>query len=336
MACPKNQDKSYLKNNDNRGRLAVGSASFEYEATIDSDDSVSNFYNNTNGRSEQIITNAEAKQSLIRGAIELCKRSDAADATTGRIEDTVPLDPSDTLNTKFTVRYDIGYYGGNLTGVDKTTEICHLPASDTLPPVPDATTIGPLESSESAKKSLQGALAIQFGYNLEKYRVSLTSFSNKAGANRLTNNVLLADWFLAPGFYAGLGITSAKLETEIGSASQTAPAFNLGYARKIGNLQLEAGYLVLNSSFSIQKQTPISQLIIEQTAGEVKTQTLGEIERNRIGGFYNNRLYGSIVSVTRTPVATSSVTTRTATTEKVELPSQQVIYLRLVYRFSGL
>ena len=113
--------------------VAVGSATFEYEATIDSDDSVSNFYNNTNGRSEQIITNAEAKQSLIRGAIELCKRSDAADATTGRIEDTVPLDPSDTLNTKFTVRYDIGYYGGNLTGVDKTTEICHLPASDTLP-----------------------------------------------------------------------------------------------------------------------------------------------------------------------------------------------------------
>ena len=84
----------------------------------------------------------------------------------------------------------------------------------------------------------------------------MTSFSNKAGANRLTNNLLLADWFLAPGFYAGLGITSAKLETEIGSASQTAPAFNLGYARKIGNLQLEAGYLVLNSSFSIQKQTP--------------------------------------------------------------------------------
>ena len=166
----------------------AGAASFEYEATIDSDDSVSKFYNNTNGRREQIITNAEAKQSLIRGAIELCKRSNAADATTGRIEDTVPLDQSNTLNTKLTVRYYIGYYGGNLTGVDKTTEICDLPASAALPEVPSA--------SESAKKSLQGALAIQFGYNLEKYRVSLTNFSNKAGANRLTNSLLLADWFL--------------------------------------------------------------------------------------------------------------------------------------------
>ena len=164
----------------------------------------------------------------------------------------------------------------------------------------------------------------------------MTNFSNKAGANRLTNSLLLADWFLAPGFYAGLGITNAKLETEIGSASQTAPAFNLGYARKIGNLQLEAGYLLLNSSFSIQKQTPISQLIIEQTAGEVKTQTLGEIERNRIGGFNNNRLYGSIVSVTRTSLSDATVTTTTVMTEKLELPSQQVIYLRLVYRFSGL
>ena len=88
----------------------AGAASFEYEATIDSDDSVSKFYNNTNGRREQIITNAEAKQSLIRGAIELCKRSNAADATTGIIEDTVPLDQSNTLNTKLLFkRYYIGF-----------------------------------------------------------------------------------------------------------------------------------------------------------------------------------------------------------------------------------
>ena len=72
----------------------AGAATFEYEATIDSDDSVSNFYNATIRERFSIITvtNAEAKLSLIRGAIELCKRSDAADATTGRIEDTVIFD----------------------------------------------------------------------------------------------------------------------------------------------------------------------------------------------------------------------------------------------------
>ena len=91
----------------------AGAASFEYEATIDSDYSVSGFMNQLG--LFQLITNAEAKQSLIRGAIELCKRSDTADATTGIIEDTVPLDQSNMLNTKLTVRYYIGYYGGNLT-----------------------------------------------------------------------------------------------------------------------------------------------------------------------------------------------------------------------------
>ena len=173
----------------------------------------------------------------------------------------------------------------------------------------------------------------------------MTSFSNKAGANRLTNNLLLADWFLAPGFYAGLGITSAKLETEIGSASQTAPAFNLGYARKIGNLQLEAGYLVLNSSFSIQKQTPTVEVGDPQNLplGEAETQTLGGdslgIELQHFSSTTATyRRYYSTVTVTRTPVsaATVTTTTTTTTTEKVELPSQQVIYLRLVYRFSGL
>ena len=323
---------------------AFGSAaSFEYQAAIDSSDGVSEFLNAIRNPN-RIITDAEAKQSLIRGAIELCRQGAA---TTDRILDAnIPLDPDATMNTGYpnpdTVDFYIGYFGGYRTGASKTTEICHLPASDTLPNAMDDSAT---ESSASESAiSLQGALAIQFGYNLEKYRVSLTNFSNKAGANRLTNNVLLADWFLAPGFYAGLGITSAKLETEIGSASQTAPAFNLGYARKIGNLQLEAGYLVLNSSFSIQKQTPTVEVGDPQSLpiGEAQTQTLGEPDnlRNIIGGYRfdsgaTGAVYYSRVSVTRTPVSAATVitTTTTTTTEKVELPSQQVIYLRFVWKF---
>ena len=318
---------------------SAGAASFDYEAIIGP--GFAQFTNSSAGFMDGAVTNDEAKLSLIRGAIALCRQGAA---TMDRIVDTVPLDPNSPVNNPNinTRDYYIGYYGGRLTDTDsgKTTKICDLPASDPLPPVPDGTTTDSL-SSESAI-SLQGALAIQFGYNLEKYRVSLTSFSNKAGANRLTNNVLLADWFLAPEFYAGLGITSAKLETEIGSASQTAPAFNLGYARKIGNLQLEAGYLLLNSSFSIQKQQTLISEPNTQTLppGEAKEQTLGETDntRNIITGFRftsgPSQSYSSIVTVTRTPVATTSVTTTTTTTtEKVELPSQQVIYLRLVYSF---
>ena len=179
--------------------------------------------------------------------------------------------------------------GGNLTDTNQTTEICDLPASDPLPVVDAISPVSSNSSNSSGSSKLQGALAIQFGYNFEKYRVSLTSFSNKGGANRLTNNLVVADWFLAQGFYAGLGITSAKLETEIGSASQTAPAFNLGYARKIGNLQLEAGYLLLNSSFSMQKQIDTRRQIQIDLGSSPETQTLGETENNRITGFvYDN------------------------------------------------
>ena len=176
---------------------AFGSAaSFEYEAAIGS-----NFINSSNGLTNGAVTDAEAQQSLIRGAIELCRQGAAA-ATTDRIVDTVPLDPNSAVNSDYptidTRDYYIGYFGDLQTGDDKTNKICDLPASANLPTAVDDSTTESL-SSESAI-SLQGSLAIQFGYNLEKYRVSLTSFSNKAGANRLTNNLLLADWFLAPGF----------------------------------------------------------------------------------------------------------------------------------------
>ena len=97
--------------------VAVGSASFEYEATIDSDDSVSGFVNVSDTFFNSAVTHAEAKQSLIRGAIELCKRSDA-DATTGRILDAnIPLDPTNTaVNTGYSTGDTIDY---SQTGLPK-------------------------------------------------------------------------------------------------------------------------------------------------------------------------------------------------------------------------
>ena len=95
----------------------------------------------------------------------------------------------------------------------------------------------------------------------------------------------------------------------------------------------------MNSSFSIQKQTPTVEVGDPQNLplGDPETQTLGgDSIGNRIAAFSNMnaanyRRYYSVVTVTRTPVAAATVTT--TTTEKVELPSQQVIYLRLVYGF---
>ena len=100
----------------------------------------------------------------------------------------------------------------------------------------------------------------------------------------------------------------------------------------------------MNSSFSIQKQTPTVEVGDPQnlSLGDIETQTLGEggIVGNRIAGFqfetgFATQQYFSVVKVTRTPVSAATVitTTTTTTTEKVELPSQQVIYLRFVWKF---
>ena len=101
----------------------------------------------------------------------------------------------------------------------------------------------------------------------------------------------------------------------------------------------------MNSSFSIQKQTPTVEVGDPQnlSLGDTETQTLGEPDnlRNIIGGYRfdsgagTGAVYYSRVSVTRTPVSAATVitTTTTTTTEKVELPSQQVIYLRFVWKF---
>ncbi len=308
--------------------VVTGTAAFEYQATIDNDPNVSGFENNTFGAINSSITDEEAKQSLIRGAIELCKQGTAT--TDILLDVNIPLDPNDTVSNPTypnpnTADFYIGYQGSLATGSAKTTEICHLPASGTFS---NTLAVAATESSES----LQGGLAFQFGYNLEKYRVSLTNFSSKGGGTTLTNNLVLADWFLAQGFYAGVGVTNARLETEIGSQTKTAAAFNLGYSRKIGNLQLEAGYLVLNSSFALQKETDRQTVVARGTA---ETQTLGETNnlRNRIGGFQTNTsvspVYLSIVEVTRTPTATETE----IETTKIELQPQKIIYFRLIYKF---
>ena len=71
-------------------------ATFDYQAAIDSSDGVSLFDNGTR-EPDRIITDAEARQSLIRGAIELCRQGTA---TTDRVLDAnIPLDPDDPMNT---------------------------------------------------------------------------------------------------------------------------------------------------------------------------------------------------------------------------------------------
>ena len=144
----------------------AGAASFEYEAAIGS-----NFINSSNGLTNGAVTDAEAQQSLIRGAIELCRQGAAA-ATTDRIVDTVPLDPNSAVNSDYptidTRDYYIGYFGDLQTGDDKTNKICDLPASANLPTaLIRKETHFTLQASDVPEYSLQGALAISVSFYLD-------------------------------------------------------------------------------------------------------------------------------------------------------------------------
>ena len=82
-------------------------ATFDYQAAIDSSDGVSLFDNGTR-EPDRIITDAEARQSLIRGAIELCRQGTA---TSDRVLDAnIPLDPDKTKNPDYPTTDTVDFY----------------------------------------------------------------------------------------------------------------------------------------------------------------------------------------------------------------------------------
>ena len=108
---------------------------------------------------------------------------------------------------------------------------------------------------------------LQFGYNFEKFRVSLHSHLWSAGENKLDSQLLLLDYFLPYGLYAGGGFGTAKLDTSIGSASKTAPALHFGYQHNFtNNFSLEAGLLWFGASFSLEKSAAAPEATISDIA----------------------------------------------------------------------
>ena len=112
---------------------------------------------------------------------------------------------------------------------------------------------------------------LQLGYNFEKFRVSLNSHlwsgqenkqENKQ-ASKLNSQLLLLDYFLPYGLYVGGGFGMAKLDTDIGSASKTAPALHFGYQLNFTNsFSLEAGLLWFGASFLLEKSAAAPEATI--------------------------------------------------------------------------
>ena len=223
----------------------------------------------------------------------------------------------------------------------------------------DSTSLSFSTTSENTPLTGNG---LQLGYNFEKFRVSLNSHLWSAGESKLDSQLLLLDYFLPYGLYAGGGFGTAKLDTSIGSASKTAPALHFGYQHNFtNNFSLEAGLLWFGASFSLGKsaaapEATISDIAIPAIPSPIISSalvgaSLGTPPLNNISFIafvYNNNHINSnsfsdedrriLVTGTVTPAysetsesKTEETTTPTKITHEVEAPTS--LFIRFVWKF---
>ena len=219
----------------------------------------------------------------------------------------------------------------------------------------DSATLSFSTTSENTPLTGNG---LQLGYNFEKFRVSLNSHLWSAGENKLDSQLLLLDYFLPYGLYAGGGFGTAKLDTSIGSASKTAPALHFGYQHNFtNNFSLEAGLLWFGASFSLEKsaaapEATISDIAIPDPDPIVSFALVGGIisspEDNISFISFQDSRGGTLFTLDRRILVTGTVTPTysygelksktnetppklTKITHEVEAPTS--LFVRLVYSF---
>ena len=129
--------------------------------------------------------------------------------------------------------------------------------------------------SSSAGKALAGN-GFQVGYRNGDYRYSLTNYSWAADSDKLDLQLAMIEYYLAKGFLLGLGAANVKLDSSIGSQSQGAIAFSIGYQYPLfKNFFVEANYTLISADFSLQKEA-----IIEYK--QTDTREIGFLVKNSI------------------------------------------------------
>ncbi len=218
-----------------------------------------------------------------------------------------------------------------------------------------------LSRSVSSENTSLAGNGLQLGYDFEKFRVSLSLHQWSAGDNKLDSQIVLVDWHLPYGLYAGAGLAQAKLETNGGSDSKIAPAVHFGYKRNFSkNFSIEAGLLWVGAKLSVkqtnaapvptrtsvalpQEPSPITSSVLVGGGIDRPTSTLISlifadrrgIPQNQIPTAADRRIR---VDGTVTPTydleevsETYPETVPTKTTIEVEAPAS--LFIRFVYLF---
>ena len=175
-------------------------------------------------------------------------------------------------------------------------------------PAPSTST-SDVESSKT--QSLQGT-GIEFGYDFEKYSLSFNQLQWSGGDDKLQAQMLLFRYFLPYALSVGGGFASAKLDTEFGSDSGTAPVFHFGYDYPITkNFQISLSYAWLGVNLAVQD----TQSVTPSSPSHSSIQKRAVIGIRRSQGDSNNNYGAYKGTASGTPYDTRIVVTATIPTE---------------------
>ena len=213
------------------------------------------------------------------------------------------------------------------------------------------TSTSDVESSKT--QSLQGT-GIEFGYDFEKYSLSFNQLQWSGGDDKLQAQMLLFRYFLPYALSVGGGFASAKLDTEFGSDSGTAPVFHFGYDYPITkNFQISLSYAWLGVNLAVQDTqsvttTPTTPPVItntKTTPSSIQKRAIigllrngGDTKNDYIATRYSHNLYDTRIVVTATiPTAVTEVTEATVQETTTTIQSTEIKNLstiRISFRYS--
>ena len=167
------------------------------------------------------------------------------------------------------------------------------------------------DEESSKTQSLQGT-GIEFGYDFEKYSLSFNQLQWSGGDDKLQAQMLLFRYFLPYALSVGGGFASAKLDTEFGSDSGTAPVFHFGYDYPITkNFQISLSYAWLGVNLAVQD----TQSVTPSSPSHSSIQKRAVIGIRRSQGDSNNNYSAFKGTASGTPYDTRIVVTATIPTE---------------------
>ena len=268
------------------------------------------------------LDNLEVANAAIADAIQLCREAAVPVITTGDVNslnqtfpvDTIVLDSYDET-TSLTDSLSQLLENTPATTIDTNSVADQAEAAPWCKAFfeADLSTSSTSTSDEESSKtqSLQGT-GIEFGYDFEKYSLSFNQLQWSGGDDKLQAQMLLFRYFLPYALSVGGGFASAKLDTEFGSDSGTAPVFHFGYDYPITkNFQISLSYAWLGVNLAVQD----TQSVTPSSPSHSSIQKRAVIGMVRRGGQPDNNYSAAKGTASGTPYDTRIVVTATIPTE---------------------